>query len=160
MSTSFEITVGDLLDQPVEAIVNAWNRNIIPWWLLRPHGVSGAIKRRVGSAPFRELQTFGPLALGQAVLTSAGLLPYKGIIHVASITLWGASNGDIIRTAVCNALDLAQEKDFQSIAFPVLGSGSGGVDERTAITIMTSAFESLQFDGMVRIVRYQPQLLA
>jgi hypothetical protein len=34
---------GDLLDQPVDAIVNAWNRNIIPWWLLLPQGRSGAI---------------------------------------------------------------------------------------------------------------------
>lgn len=39
---------GDLLDQDVEVIVNAWNRNIIPWWLLIPQGVSGAIKKRAG----------------------------------------------------------------------------------------------------------------
>jgi O-acetyl-ADP-ribose deacetylase len=32
---------GDLLDQDVDVIVNAWNRNIIPWWLLLPQGVSG-----------------------------------------------------------------------------------------------------------------------
>jgi O-acetyl-ADP-ribose deacetylase (regulator of RNase III) len=36
---------GDLLTQNVEVIVNAWNRNIIPWWLLLPQGVSGAIKK-------------------------------------------------------------------------------------------------------------------
>jgi O-acetyl-ADP-ribose deacetylase (regulator of RNase III) len=39
---------GDLLDQDVGVIVNAWNRNIIPRWLLLPQGVSGAIKRRAG----------------------------------------------------------------------------------------------------------------
>ena len=39
---------GDLLDQDVDVIVNAWNRNIIPWWLLLPQGVSGAIKKRGG----------------------------------------------------------------------------------------------------------------
>ena len=49
------VTEGDLLDQPVEVIVNAWNRNIIPWWLLLPQGVSGAIKRRGGLQPFREV---------------------------------------------------------------------------------------------------------
>jgi O-acetyl-ADP-ribose deacetylase len=43
-----DIVRGDLLDQPVEAIVNTWNRNIIPWWLLLPQGVSGAIKKRGG----------------------------------------------------------------------------------------------------------------
>lgn len=37
------IVTGDLLDQDVEVIVNAWNRNVIPWWLLLPQGVSRAI---------------------------------------------------------------------------------------------------------------------
>ncbi len=46
------VVEGDLLDQDVDVIVNAWNRNIIPWWLLLPQGVSGAIKRRGGTAPF------------------------------------------------------------------------------------------------------------
>ena len=47
---SIEVVEGDLLNQDVEVIVNAWNRNIIPWWLLLPQGVSGAIKRRAGKA--------------------------------------------------------------------------------------------------------------
>ena len=55
---------GDLLDQDVEVIVNAWSRNIIPWWLLLPQGVSGAIKRRAGYGPFRELARHGPIPLG------------------------------------------------------------------------------------------------
>ncbi len=38
------VVQGDLLDQDVNCIVNPWNRNIIPWWLLLPQGVSGAIK--------------------------------------------------------------------------------------------------------------------
>lgn len=54
---------GDLLDQPVEVIVNAWNRNIIPRWLLLPQGVSGAIKRRDGYGPFRELGSRGSIPL-------------------------------------------------------------------------------------------------
>jgi O-acetyl-ADP-ribose deacetylase (regulator of RNase III) len=59
-----EIVNGDLLDQDVDVIVNAWNRNIIPWWLLLPQGVSGAIKKRGGYAPFRELGKHGPIPLG------------------------------------------------------------------------------------------------
>ena len=42
------VVQGDLLDQNVDVIVNAWNRNFIPWWLLLPQGVSGAIKKRAG----------------------------------------------------------------------------------------------------------------
>jgi hypothetical protein len=45
---SFEVKTGDLLDQDFQVIVNAWNRSIIPWWLLLPQGVSGAIKKRAG----------------------------------------------------------------------------------------------------------------
>jgi hypothetical protein len=61
-----QIVEGDLLDQDVDAIVNAWNRNFIPWWLLLPQGVSGAIKRRGGIQPFKELRRHGMLPLGGA----------------------------------------------------------------------------------------------
>src|SRR5512142_1882678 len=131
------ITDGDLLDQPVEVIVNAWNRNIIPWWLLLPQGVSGAIKRRGGTGPFKELAKHGPIALGGAVLTSAGKLPFKAIIHVAGINmLWRASEQSI-RNSVRNSLALAYERGFQSIALPLIGAGSGGFDvERTKSVIL------------------------
>ena len=81
------VVEGDLLDQPVDAIVNPWNRNVIPWWLLLPQGVSGAIKRRGGTGPFKELRRHGPIPLGGAVLTSAGRLPFEAIVHVARINL-------------------------------------------------------------------------
>ena len=81
------VVEGDLLDQPVDVIVNAWNRNVIPWWLLLPQGVSGAIKRRGGTKPFKDLLQHGPIPLGGSVVTSAGKLPFKGIIHVAGINL-------------------------------------------------------------------------
>ena len=82
-----EIVNGNLLGQDVDVIVNAWNRNIIPWWLLLPQGVSGAIKKRGGYGPFRELAKLGPIPLGGAVITGAGKLPFKSIIHVAGISM-------------------------------------------------------------------------
>ena len=86
------VVSGDLLDQEVEVIVNAWNRNLIPWWLLLPHGVSGAIKRRGGIAPFKELRKHGVLPLGGVAVTGEGRLPFKAIIHVAGIGhLWRSS---------------------------------------------------------------------
>lgn len=87
-----EVIDDDLLDQEVEVIVNAWNRNIIPWWLLLPQGVSGAIKKRDGYAPFRELGKKGAIPLGGAVATGAGRLPFKAIIHVAGISMWWRSS--------------------------------------------------------------------
>lgn len=152
---SAKVIDGDLLEQEVEVIVNAWNRNIIPWWLLLPQGVSGAIKKRAGYAPFRELAKRGPMPLGSAVLTSAGRLPFKGIIHVAGINmLWRASENSI-RDSVRNALRLAKESGFRSIAFPIIGAGSGGMNPERALAAMQEAFADQEFSGEPVIVRYR-----
>ena len=79
---------GDLLDQDLDVVVNAWNRNIIPWWLLLPQGVSGTIKKRGGCEPFRELARVGAIPPGGTVITSAGKLPFTVIIRVAGINMW------------------------------------------------------------------------
>ena len=47
---------GDLLEQDLEAIVNPWNRNLFPWGILLPQGVSGAIKKHGDVQPFKELR--------------------------------------------------------------------------------------------------------
>jgi O-acetyl-ADP-ribose deacetylase (regulator of RNase III) len=149
------IVEGDLLDQRVDAIVNAWNRNVIPWWLLLPQGVSGAIKRRAGYQPFRELGRVGPMPLGTAVVTSAGRLPYRGIIHVAGINmLWRASEQSI-RDSVANALARAREHGFRSVAFPIIGAGSGGFDEARALEVMRAALEAGAGELEVTVVRYR-----
>src|SRR5688572_2232789 len=75
-SMELRVVDGDLLDQDIEVIVNAWNRNLIPWWLLLPQGVSAAIKRRGGIEPFRELGRMGMIPLGGAVVTGPGRLPF------------------------------------------------------------------------------------
>lgn len=150
-----EIVHGDLLDQPVEVIVNAWNRNWIPWWLLLPQGVSGAIKRRAGLQPFRELGRTGPIALGGAVVTGAGRLPHKAIIHVAGINLLWRASPRSIQDSVHSALALAVERGFRSLAFPVIGAGSGGFAEAAALELMIQALAGLDHAISVRIVRFR-----
>jgi O-acetyl-ADP-ribose deacetylase len=146
------IVEGNLLDQDVDVIVNAWNRNIIPWWLLLPQGVSGAIKKRGGTAPFKELRKHGPIPLGGAVLTSAGRLPFKAIIHVAGINmLWRASQRSI-RDSVGNAMTLAAEEGFRSIAFPLIGAGSGGFNQERAQKIMLAELQKLELPLEVTVV--------
>ena len=145
---------GDLLDQQVDAIVNPCNRNIIPWWLLLPQGVSGAIKRRAGYGPFRELSKLGPIPLGGAVYTSAGRLPYKAIIHVASINmLWRASRKSI-RDSVINAVKLAETLGMKSLAFPVIGTGSGGFNTVEAERVMMEALLETGSSIEMTVVRY------
>jgi O-acetyl-ADP-ribose deacetylase (regulator of RNase III) len=156
MVTAVELTIveGDLLDQPTEAIVNAWNRNIIPWWLLLPQGVSGAIKRRAGLQPFQELARFGPLALGRAVHTSAGLLPHRAIIHVAGINMLWRATPRSIEDSVRNAISLAEQLGLRSIAFPLIGAGSGSFNAGEAERIMLDTFARLDSRIEVVLVRF------
>jgi O-acetyl-ADP-ribose deacetylase (regulator of RNase III) len=147
---------GDLLDQDVEVIVNAWNRNIIPWWLLWPQGVSGAIKRRAGYGPFLELGRRGPIPLGGAVLTSAGRLPQRVIIHVAGINLLWRATRLSIQDSVVSAMRLVDEGDFKSVAFPVVGAGTGGFGEEGALRLMLDSLARLSSPAEVRIVRFRP----
>ena len=119
-----QIVDGDLLDQDVKVIVNAWNRNMILWWLLLPRGVSGTIKRRGGYAPFRKLGKKGPIPLGRAVETSAGKLLFKSIIYVASISTFWRSTERSIRDSVRSAMRIASENSCRSIAFPIIGAGT------------------------------------
>lgn len=136
-------------------IVNAWNRNIIPWWLLLPQGVSGAIKKHAGFGPFQELARFGPMPLGSARLTTAGRLPHKGIIHVTGISmLWQASEFSI-RESVKSAMQIVEEKKFGSVAFPVIGAGSGSFNTERALQIMLATLEDISTTATVRIVRYK-----
>jgi O-acetyl-ADP-ribose deacetylase (regulator of RNase III) len=151
-----EIRLGDLLDQEVDVIVNPWNRNIIPWWLLLPQGVSGAIKRRAGVAPFRDLARFGPLPLGHAVLTSAGRLPHRGIIHVAGINMFWRASKQSINDSVVSAMAIVDTSSFASVAFPIIGASTGGFGEEGALAAMMEAFGRLTSNSRVIVVRYQP----
>lgn len=146
---------GDLLDQSADAIVNPWNRNVIPWWLLLPQGVSGAIKRRAGVAPFRELSKHGPIPLGGAVLTSAGRLPHAAIIHVAGIDMWWRASERSICDSVRNAIAVASAHDLGRVALPVIGAGSGGFDEARALDLIVGTLRDLQSSGRATVVRYR-----
>lgn len=143
---------GDLVEQQVDCIVNAWNRNLFPWWLLLPQGVSAAIKRKAGLQPFRELRRHGLMPLGAAVHTSPGNLPIKGIIHVAGIGLSWRASEQSVRSCVRNAIQIAAERAYRSVAFPLIGAGTGGLAPTRSKDVMLHELQRLVFDGEVRIV--------
>lgn len=148
-------TEGDLLTQPVDVIVNAWNRNIIPWWLLIPQGISGAIKKKAGFAPFKELAKHGPIPLGHAVLTTAGKLPFKGIIHVAGINMLWRATPYSIRESVYSAIQIINDRKFTSVAFPMIGAGTGGFNPEKVKTIILAALIQCKTDAQIYLVTYK-----
>jgi O-acetyl-ADP-ribose deacetylase len=146
---------GNLINQDVDVIVNAWNRNAIPWWLLLPQGVSGAIKRAAGIAPFVELGRLGLMPLGSAVRTSSGRLPYRSIIHVAGINLLWRASTKSIRDSARSAMQLVNQDQDQSVAFPVIGAGSGGFNQEKALQVVLDAFDEIETIASVLVVLYE-----
>ncbi len=155
-----DIIHGDLLDQKVDVIINTWNRNVIPWWLLLPQGVSGSIKRQAGIQPFVELARYGPIPLGGAVVTCPGCLPQEAIIHVAGINMFWMASRRSIRDSVLNAMSLVNEAGYSSAAFPVIGAGSGSYHREKALAIMRETFEEIETKARIVIVCYRKQSLS
>ncbi len=149
-----ELVTGNILDQDVDVIVNSWNRNIIPWWLLFPQGVSGAIKKIGGTKPFKEVAKFGAIPSGEARLTSAGKLNYKAIIHVAGINMFWFATEYSVKQSVVNAIKIAEEQKFNSIAIPLVGSGSGNRGKEWSLKLMYEALETIDSNIRVIIVEY------
>lgn len=128
-----EVRRGDISAQPdVEAIVNAANTEL---WM--GSGVAGAIRRKGGPSVEEEAVRQGPITLGGAVLTSAGALPNKYVIHAAAMgyrpqdsavpkRAGSQSSAAIIRNATLHSLRLCEAHQIKSIAFPALATGVGG----------------------------------
>jgi putative ATPase len=113
---------GDLLKEPVEAIVNAANGH-----LAHGGGVAGIISRAAGPALQAESDALvaarGPLPTGSAVVTTAGALPFKGVIHAVGPRYGEGDEEQKLFDALSNAFRLALDKGWRSVSFPAVSSG-------------------------------------
>lgn len=118
-----EITVvlGDIADQDTDAIVNAANDHL---WM--GGGVAGAIKHKGGTVIEQEAMAQGPIPVGTAVVTSAGVLKAKRVIHAAVMGQDLKTNANLIEKAIRGSLWLAEQEGLGSVAVPALGTGVGG----------------------------------
>lgn len=123
---------GDICDLEVDAIVNAAGESL---WMST--GVGGAIKRRGGDAIEFEAVRQGPAAVGTAVVTGAGTLASRYVIHAVSLGADRRTSAEAIDGATRSALRAADGLGCESIAFPALGTGVGGfpLDEGARIVI-------------------------
>ena len=113
---------GNLLEEPVEAIVNAANGH-----LAHGGGVAGIISRAAGpelqAESDRLVRDRGPIPTGDAVVTGAGKLPFKGVIHaVGPRNGEGDEEGKLVR-ALSAAFQRARERGWQSVSFPAVSAG-------------------------------------
>lgn len=89
------------------------------------------------------------------MLTGAGKLPFKAIIHVAGISMWWRSSERSVRDSCVNAIELANEHSFGSIAFPLIGAGTCGGAAHQVLDMMKDELSRAAFDGRVVIVQFQ-----
>jgi O-acetyl-ADP-ribose deacetylase (regulator of RNase III) len=126
------VAKADLTLMPVDAIVNPANSLGI-----MGGGASGAIRRRGGDVIQKEAMEAAPIAVGAAVVTTAGKLPARAVIHAPTMEEPGLKIGvENVRRATRAALIAAAKSGFDVIAFPGLGTGIGGVDRDEAARAM------------------------
>jgi O-acetyl-ADP-ribose deacetylase (regulator of RNase III) len=153
---TIKLIQGDITEQNADAIVNAANNHL---WM--GAGVAGAIKRKGGTKIEKEAMSKGPVSVGEAVVTKAGELKAKYIIHAAVMGQDLITNEDYIKEATLNSLKRAEELKIKSVAFPAFGTGVGGfpIDRcaRIMVDIVKEFSEQLQFIEEVRFVLFDKQ---
>ncbi|MEN3000172.1 MAG: macro domain-containing protein [Acidilobaceae archaeon] len=136
-SSELLVTVGDLLQADVDAIVNPANSLMI-----MGGGVAGAIKRAEGEEIEREAMRHAPLPIGRAVATRTKRLKAKLVIHAPTVERPGGSSSvEAVRAATLAALSVAGEEGVNSLAFPLLGAGVGGLSADVSAEAMVAAMK-------------------
>jgi O-acetyl-ADP-ribose deacetylase len=138
--TRVSITMGDIVDQKVDVIVNAANST-----LMGGGGVDGAIHRRGGPRILEECRAIRrehwPEGLpgGEAVITTGGSLPARYVIHTVGPVWRGGNSGEeeILSRCYRNSLELATKEKLRSIAFPSISTGAYGypIGEASAVAL-------------------------
>jgi len=143
-----EIVKGDITKMCVDVIVNAANSS-----LLGGSGVDGAIHRAGGSAILDECKKIrelhGPCNTGDVVITNAGKLNAKYIIHTVG-PVWnnGKNNEEeLLKSCYIKSLELAAQYKAESIAFPNISTGVYGYPKEKALMVVESVIKKVLRDS-------------
>ncbi len=151
---TLELVQGDITRQVVDAVVNAANSR-----LAGGGGVDGAIHRAGGPAIMAELSQRHPhgCRTGSAVVTSAGNLPARYVIHAVGPVWQGGQAGEpeLLRSAYRASLTLAAQHDCKSIALPAISCGIYGypIDLASQLALATTK-QFLEQDPTIELARF------
>jgi len=129
---------GDITERNTDAIVNAANS-----YLKHGGGVAAAIVRKGGSTIQDESDKIGFVPVGSAVITTAGKLSSKAVIHVVGPRTGEGNEDEKLTNAVKNALLLASKQNFSSVSMPAISSGIFGFPKDKCAKILVE--ESKRF---------------
>jgi O-acetyl-ADP-ribose deacetylase len=151
------IKIGDITKEDVDAVVNAANGT-----LMGGGGVDGAIHRAGGPAileackEIRRTRYSDGLPTGEAVITTAGKMKAKHVIHTVGPVYGSGGKGKADLLAACyrNSLKVAKENHLASIAFPAISTGVYGYPLNEAASVSSRAIEEcLSADKSIKEVR-------
>lgn len=140
----FEVVQGDITKIQADVIVNAANRA-----LLGGGGVDGAIHRAGGPAILEACKkiraSHGPCETGDAVITCAGNLPAKFVVHTVGPIWHGGTHDedDLLRSCYEKSIVLAEKAGARSVAFPNISTGVYGFPKDRAARLVKDLFDSL-----------------
>jgi O-acetyl-ADP-ribose deacetylase (regulator of RNase III) len=138
--TQLDIVEGDITELDVDAIVNPANEE-----LQLGSGVAGAIRERGGPAIQEECDRIGHTPVGQSVMTVAGDLPARHVIHAVGPRMGEGDEDRKLSSAVRSALALADRNGLRSIALPAISTGAFGFPmDRAARITLTEVHRYLQ----------------
>jgi O-acetyl-ADP-ribose deacetylase len=147
---TIEFVDEDISQQTTDAIVNAANN---AFWM--GAGVAGAIKARGGQKIEDEAMAQGPVEPGECVITSAGRLSTRHVIHAAVMGQDLQTSAVLIEAATRNALALAANQGLTSIALPAFGTGVGGFPIADCARLMMRAVQAhAAMPTSLRLVRF------
>jgi len=152
--TTLELRQGDITFEPLDAIVNAANSQ-----LAGGGGVDGAIHRRGGPEIMRDTDARYPQGCptGSAVISTAGKLPAKFVIHAVGPVWSGGQRGEpeLLAEVYRRSLELAVEHGCRSIALPALSTGAYRypMDQAAGVALST-AIDFLKQHGQPELVRF------
>ena len=138
--TQLELIEGDITDLDVDVVVNAANDQ-----LQLGGGVAGAIRQKAGPSIQEECNRIGGTPVGTAVMTGAGHLKAKQVIHAVGPRMGEGDEDKKLAAAVRAALALSDRHGMKSIALPALSTGSFGFPtDRAARIMLTEVHRFLQ----------------
>ena len=126
-----ELLEADITEMQTDAIVNAANAQLI-----LGGGVAGAIRKKGGPKIQQECNKIGGTFVGGAVITTAGNLKAKHVIHAVGPRMGEGNEDRKLKNAALNSLKLADENNLKSIAFPAISAGIFGFPIRRCAEIM------------------------
>jgi O-acetyl-ADP-ribose deacetylase (regulator of RNase III) len=139
-SSVIELVKGDITELEVDAIVNAANSS-----LKMGGGVAGAILKKGGWSIQEECDRIGYCPVGGAVITGAGRLKARYVIHAVGPRMGEGDEDNKLRSATLSSLKLAEQHNVRSIAFPAISTGIFGFPkDRCAKIMLRTAVEYLQ----------------